>query len=706
MPVAHIDDEIAEFDESYNITANAQIGGSTGGKSWIVENDFAEVTVRATDGSAREQGMDPGTFTVSRTGPTTDPLTVPFYMKSGSGQASPGGDYTLADGAGNALTGTVTIPAASASVRIDVIPFDDSAAEGVEMVTINLGQGSGSGSSPTSALYTIGKPGSAYLTLNDDDLIPQPAAEVVIQGAEWQDPEGDWIPAADNEVLWMEDTLRLVSAPVSATGAQLTGTTWYQRPFGSASAWSQIGTSLTNILEPFAAAVGDWEVKVIAQFSDGSDAESPPKHLPVDDIVKTEWREVSAAQEFIEGQVAGDFGVFPEATAPQGDPDRQLLNVVAIAIELAMKVPEGFVARRFAKVFDPDHAFDLPTPAPANAGERAKLLGFDSNDKYDASGADATHEWNDNRPEAGGAVLSQEFIQFNAGDAFRYFGMTITSRQPGNDFIFASRARKRDIEITTFDDTDGTTLLMRSGQNTRVMPASAKTGTLTVWRYLHLELDSMEDPAEWDPTSPITADDVEPEFPKLPSTAQLSQFERANVRPVTDLEEWDVDNTAPFIHNFELGAEVHKASAAEAFDVPSDADFWVAHVLMGYEPYAANDSDPDSEREFYGHNFVPKDGLYLPDAIIYSEVIRDRHAAVDAISPEDILDYETCIALTVLHEISHMYIGGHARQGGGITNEGPLRKLIMNFSVEDFAFTPRQLGVIQDTITLKVVNAE
>jgi hypothetical protein len=73
------------------------------------------VTVAKTS-DAVEAGLTPGSFTVSRNGDTTLPLTVSYTV---SGSARPGVDYT-------ALTGTVTIPAGSATAPIPVTPIDDS----------------------------------------------------------------------------------------------------------------------------------------------------------------------------------------------------------------------------------------------------------------------------------------------------------------------------------------------------------------------------------------------------------------------------------------------------------------------------------------------------------------------------------------------------------------------------------------------------
>lgn len=103
------------------------------------------ISVTATDADASEAGSGTGTFTITRTGPTTDPLTVNYTV---GGTATNGTDYT-------ALTGTATIPAGSASTTVTVTPTDDAAVEGNETVTITLTAGACGPVAPTSATVTI-----------------------------------------------------------------------------------------------------------------------------------------------------------------------------------------------------------------------------------------------------------------------------------------------------------------------------------------------------------------------------------------------------------------------------------------------------------------------------------------------------------------------------------------------------------------------
>jgi serine protease len=108
------------------------------------------VTVTADDVSASEAGLDPGSFTVTRSGPTMSGLTV-YYSVGGS--ASSGVDYV-------ALPGSVTIPVGAATATVTVTPIDDTEFDPGETVTLTVS---------SNAAYDVGSPASATVTIVDDD---------------------------------------------------------------------------------------------------------------------------------------------------------------------------------------------------------------------------------------------------------------------------------------------------------------------------------------------------------------------------------------------------------------------------------------------------------------------------------------------------------------------------------------------------------
>lgn len=109
------------------------------------------VTIAATIANAAEPATN-GQFTVSRTGSTTNPLTVNFTV---SGSATPGVDYTN-------IGTSVTIPAGSNGATIAVNVIDDANFEGDETVIVSL---------TPQASYTLGV-ASATITIADNDAAP------------------------------------------------------------------------------------------------------------------------------------------------------------------------------------------------------------------------------------------------------------------------------------------------------------------------------------------------------------------------------------------------------------------------------------------------------------------------------------------------------------------------------------------------------
>jgi hypothetical protein len=80
IPVTVIDDATIETAETVLVTLSNVTGASMGSLNvhtlTINDDDLPVVSIVANDPNAAEAGLDPGQFTVSRTGPTTSPLTV------------------------------------------------------------------------------------------------------------------------------------------------------------------------------------------------------------------------------------------------------------------------------------------------------------------------------------------------------------------------------------------------------------------------------------------------------------------------------------------------------------------------------------------------------------------------------------------------------------------------------------------------------
>jgi hypothetical protein len=160
LTLTAINDPLAEGleDATLTVSNNAVYIRDTTAQSatvTITDDDVPVVSVTASDASASEANRDPGLLLVSRSGPTTGPLTV-YYGVSGS--ALHGTDYI-------ALTGQIVIPAGANRVPLVITPYDDDLGEGdPESVVFNLTTYNG--------VYQLGEAYSATVNIADNDDLP------------------------------------------------------------------------------------------------------------------------------------------------------------------------------------------------------------------------------------------------------------------------------------------------------------------------------------------------------------------------------------------------------------------------------------------------------------------------------------------------------------------------------------------------------
>ncbi|MBW4674418.1 MAG: SdiA-regulated domain-containing protein [Desmonostoc geniculatum HA4340-LM1] len=124
------------------------------GSPGTIATPLPTIAIAAQDANAAEAGNDPGIFRISRTGSTTNALTVNYTIATGAGQAT-SADYTPT------LTGTATIAAGQSFVDITITPVDDTTIEGTETVSLTLS---------SNANYTLGT-ATATVAIADNDAI-------------------------------------------------------------------------------------------------------------------------------------------------------------------------------------------------------------------------------------------------------------------------------------------------------------------------------------------------------------------------------------------------------------------------------------------------------------------------------------------------------------------------------------------------------
>lgn len=155
-------DTTPEGNEQFTVNFTNPVGAPINkgqGTCIIVDDDQQNVEVTTLDAKASETNNDPGTFHITRTGPTDSSLKVFFGIK---GTATNGVDYTR-------LAGSVTIAAGKTFANVVVRPLTDNLNEATETVILKLS------SRPA---YSVGSTRTATVKIADNDVAP-PTASVI-----------------------------------------------------------------------------------------------------------------------------------------------------------------------------------------------------------------------------------------------------------------------------------------------------------------------------------------------------------------------------------------------------------------------------------------------------------------------------------------------------------------------------------------------
>jgi len=163
-------DAIVDGDVSYTISAAGAVSSDVTYNGMVASNvtlvnmddgSRATLTLTANSASVNEASAGQGLFTLTRSGPTTDPLNV-FFTLSGSAQIAT--DYL-------AVASPATIAAGDSSVQVAVSPLQDATVEGNESVILTLANGSD---------YLVANPISATVSIIDDDNPLPPTASFTL----------------------------------------------------------------------------------------------------------------------------------------------------------------------------------------------------------------------------------------------------------------------------------------------------------------------------------------------------------------------------------------------------------------------------------------------------------------------------------------------------------------------------------------------
>jgi hypothetical protein len=145
-----------------SITVAGGVNSGNNGANWNIAGcSPPDVTVSVSPSAVLENGPTNLVYTFSRTGSTTNPLTVNFSV---GGTAAFSSDYSQSGAASfNPTSGTVTIGAGNSTATVTLDPTSDSTVESDETALLTVTSGTG---------YNPGNPASASGTITNDDLAP------------------------------------------------------------------------------------------------------------------------------------------------------------------------------------------------------------------------------------------------------------------------------------------------------------------------------------------------------------------------------------------------------------------------------------------------------------------------------------------------------------------------------------------------------
>ncbi|MFY7884808.1 MAG: Calx-beta domain-containing protein [Dolichospermum sp.] len=194
-------DTIVESNETVILTLAAGTGytiGTPNAVTGTINNDDTSITLAVSPASVTEDGTTNLVYTFTRSGVTTNPLTVNYTL---GGTATLNTDYTR-----TGTTNTVTFAAGSSTATVTVNPTADTIVESNETVILTLNSGTG---------YTVATPNAATGTITNDDFF-QLSISDIITVVEGKDSNAILTVTVNNSNP-QPITVNYATAPVNAT---------------------------------------------------------------------------------------------------------------------------------------------------------------------------------------------------------------------------------------------------------------------------------------------------------------------------------------------------------------------------------------------------------------------------------------------------------------------------------------------------------
>jgi Ca2+-binding RTX toxin-like protein len=203
-------DTTIEANETVALTlatgAGYTVGTTTAVTGTITNDDFPSITLAVAPASVLENGTPNLVYTFTRTGPTSNALTVNYSI---GGTATNGTDYTT-------IVTSITFAAGSTTATVTVDPTADTIIEDNETVALTLATGTG---------YTIGTTTAVTGTITNDDFPSISINDItVVEGKDLTAPLTLSLSSPSPQTITVNYTITAIDATANLDYTTSTGT--------------------------------------------------------------------------------------------------------------------------------------------------------------------------------------------------------------------------------------------------------------------------------------------------------------------------------------------------------------------------------------------------------------------------------------------------------------------------------------------------
>ena len=383
--------------------------------------------------------------------------------------------YVLQNDVGSALTITAVTQGARGNV---------SCYSGSEIIyTPHVGFVSGEDSFQYTVQDNYGREDTATVTIT--------LVEVSGYILEWKQPDDSWAVVPEGEASWSHDQLRWSVQFAPRDPPIVAAVDWLMKDWAErdnpAVPWESFGTSVSYAPLEVNPGVGDWAIMPVVHFAAMAGqtafcaAPAEPRNEVIARIQSVEWVPYSGPQKDAGALMPAGVGVrfFPDAPTPPpgGQPQAGFRQKVDLLVS---------VLPRKAGISVSLYAFDVDDPSRADPSEPSDI-DTEPGDNFGGLGVIFVHTASDDN---GQIRIHTLITNTNPGDNYR---VAVAAR--GVNLLHVKPLAKTQRSELYYDlDEDD----VRAGdqeitleEETEAIPGLRVSPLLTVWRTLHVEVDSM-----------------------------------------------------------------------------------------------------------------------------------------------------------------------------------------------------------------------